>query len=210
MRVKVVSRASDLAVLQAKLVARALTARWPQLEIVTLTRSSLGDRDDRIGLWDAADKGVFTADLSTMVARGDADLAVHSWKDLPADENADTRVAGTLPRADARDVLLFRREALTLRPPVPIVLTSSPRRAWQLGESLGPLLPWPVTGIEPRGNTQVIQGEVPLASMFGYATDLRSRTQGRATYSMQFARYAPVPAQISDEIVGRKSNSQSS
>ena len=60
-----------------------------------------------------------------------------------------------------------------------------------------------VLGMNPRGNAQVISAEVPLAAMFGYATDLRSRTQGRATYSMVFATYQPVPAQIQDEIVAK-------
>jgi elongation factor G len=50
-----------------------------------------------------------------------------------------------------------------------------------------------INGQEPRGNTQVISGLTPLAEMFGYATDLRSRTQGRATFTMQFSHYEPVP-----------------
>jgi elongation factor G len=52
-----------------------------------------------------------------------------------------------------------------------------------------------------RANTRVIRAEVPLATMFGYATDVRSKTQGRATHSMQFSHYAPVPAAIQEEIV---------
>jgi elongation factor G len=52
-----------------------------------------------------------------------------------------------------------------------------------------------------RANARVIKAEVPLASMFGYATDVRSRTQGRATHTMQFSHYAPVPAAIQEEIV---------
>ena len=54
---------------------------------------------------------------------------------------------------------------------------------------------------EPRGNALVVQASVPLASMFGYATDLRSNTQGRANYSMQFDRYEEVPSNIADEVV---------
>ena len=50
-----------------------------------------------------------------------------------------------------------------------------------------------IEGMEPRGNAQLVRGKVPLANMFGYATDLRSRTQGRATYTMQFKAYEPVP-----------------
>jgi elongation factor G len=58
-----------------------------------------------------------------------------------------------------------------------------------------------VLGLEPRGNAQVIAARVPLATMFGYATDLRSTTQGRATFTMQFDRYEEVPQSIAGEIV---------
>jgi elongation factor G len=60
-----------------------------------------------------------------------------------------------------------------------------------------------IEGIEPRGNTQVIRAKVPLSDMFGYATDLRSRTQGRALYTMQFKAYEAVPKAIADEIVSK-------
>jgi elongation factor G len=60
-----------------------------------------------------------------------------------------------------------------------------------------------VTGMNPRGNVQIVEAEVPLAAMFGYSTDLRSKTQGRATYTMQFHQYEPVPQSIADEIVAK-------
>ncbi|MBV8961124.1 MAG: elongation factor G, partial [Actinobacteria bacterium] len=60
-----------------------------------------------------------------------------------------------------------------------------------------------VEGMDQRGNAQVIRSQVPLAEMFGYATDLRSRTQGRATYTMQFHSYQQVPESIAKEIVAR-------
>jgi elongation factor G len=56
---------------------------------------------------------------------------------------------------------------------------------------------------EDRGGTQIISARVPLSEMFGYATDLRSRTQGRATFSMHFDRYEPAPGHVSDEVVAR-------
>ena len=56
---------------------------------------------------------------------------------------------------------------------------------------------------EDRGGTQIIAARVPLSEMFGYATDLRSRTQGRATYSMHFDRYEPAPQSVSEEVVAR-------
>jgi elongation factor G len=59
-----------------------------------------------------------------------------------------------------------------------------------------------ITGQEPRGNTQVISATVPLAEMFGYATDLRSRTQGRATFTMQFSHYDEVPKSVEPAAAG--------
>jgi len=63
-----------------------------------------------------------------------------------------------------------------------------------------------ILGMEPRGGAQVINAQVPLAQMFGYATDVRSMTQGRATYTMQFSHYEPVPQSISDEISAKSGN----
>ena len=60
-----------------------------------------------------------------------------------------------------------------------------------------------VQGHEARAGAQIITAQVPLAQMFGYSTDLRSKTQGRATYTMQFAHYEPVPQTISEEIAAK-------
>ncbi|MFN2363080.1 MAG: elongation factor G [Halarsenatibacteraceae bacterium] len=59
-----------------------------------------------------------------------------------------------------------------------------------------------IEGMEPRNTAQVIKATVPLAEMFGYATDLRSKTQGRATYTMQFSHYEKTPKNIAKEIIG--------
>ena len=60
-----------------------------------------------------------------------------------------------------------------------------------------------IAGMEPRGTAQVITATVPLSMMFGYATDVRSATQGRATYTMQFKHYAEVPSSIATEVVAK-------
>ncbi len=57
-----------------------------------------------------------------------------------------------------------------------------------------------IEGMEPRGNAQVIRARVPLAEMFGYATDVRTMSQGRATYTMQFLHYAEVPHSIAEKL----------
>jgi elongation factor G len=60
-----------------------------------------------------------------------------------------------------------------------------------------------IQSMEMRGGSQVINSRVPLSEMFGYATDLRSRTQGRGSYSMHFDRYEPAPSSVSDEVIAR-------
>jgi elongation factor G len=58
-----------------------------------------------------------------------------------------------------------------------------------------------IEGIEARGSDQLIKAIVPLSEMFGYATDLRSRTQGRGTFTMQFAQYEQVPKSIAEKLI---------
>ena len=60
-----------------------------------------------------------------------------------------------------------------------------------------------VEGLEARGSSQVVRGQVPLSEMFGYSTDLRSRTQGRANYTMVFDSYAEVPTNVAKEIIAK-------
>ena len=60
-----------------------------------------------------------------------------------------------------------------------------------------------VEGMELHGGSQIVKATVPLAEMFGYATDLRSRTQGRGTHTMHLKGYEETPAQVAEEIVGR-------
>jgi elongation factor G len=60
-----------------------------------------------------------------------------------------------------------------------------------------------ISGMSVRANAQVIEAYVPLAEMFGYATDLRSATQGRATYTMHFAQYEEAPRHVGEEVVAR-------
>lgn len=61
-----------------------------------------------------------------------------------------------------------------------------------------------VAGMEAKGGSQIIKAEVPLSTMFGYATELRSRTQGRATFSMQFGHYSPMPESVAAEVAAQR------
>ena len=168
MRLTILSRASTLARLQARLVADALARRHPDLEWTLAVRSSAGDRDTASPLASLTEKGAFTADLSQALIDGHADLVVHSWKDLPLDPPAGTRIAATLERADPRDLVLVRRETAESRPRSLTVLTCSPRRAWFARKVLPDVLPWSVESIA----TADVRGNIP--------TRLRKLLDGRA------------------------------
>jgi elongation factor G len=63
-------------------------------------------------------------------------------------------------------------------------------------------------GRESRGGTEIIQVQVPLAEMFGYATEIRSRTQGRGSFTMHFSHYQQAPQNIAEEIIGGRTGSK--
>ncbi|MFL5822290.1 MAG: elongation factor G [Solirubrobacteraceae bacterium] len=107
------------------------------------------------------------------------------------------RVAGSLALKEAA-----RRAKPVLLEPVFKVEVVTPEEF--MGEVIGDLnrRRGHVAGMEQRGNAQAITAFVPLAEMFGYATDVRSTTQGRATYTMQFERYDEVPASIAEKLGG--------
>ena len=87
----------------------------------------------------------------------------------------------------------------------PIMLTEVTTPEEHTGDVIGDLNArrGKVTGMTPRGGTQVVNAEVPLAAMFGYATDIRSKTQGRATFSMKFGFYSPVPPHVAEGVLAK-------
>jgi elongation factor G len=126
-----------------------------------------------------------------------ARLTFGSYHDVDSSEMA-FKIAGSMALKDAA-----KKARPQLLEPVFAVEVVTPED--YMGDVIGDLSSrrGKVGGMEQRGNAQVIAAHVPLAEMFGYATDLRSRTQGRATYTMQFDSYQPVPESIAQEIIAR-------
>jgi elongation factor G len=108
------------------------------------------------------------------------------------------KIAGSIGTKDA-----LRRAAPVLLEPIMAVEAVTPEEF--VGAVQGDLNSrrGSITGIEVCGNSQAIRAEVPLATMFGYVNNLRSMTQGRATYTMQFVRYAQVPEKVAEEFMYR-------
>jgi len=159
MRVTIASRRSDLARIQAVQVGEALLGAHPQIEINYSFHESLGDKNLNDPLWKMPEKGVFTQDFRAGLLRGDFDLVVHSWKDLAIELDPETEIVATLPRADARDLLLVRRDRWSEveRSGVMSILTSSPRRAYNLESFLRDALPAKINELKfenVRGNVQ--------------------------------------------------------
>lgn len=146
-------------------MGRALSKQRPDVEIEFQFRESLGDINLNDPLWKMPEKGVFTQDFLADLTEGRADLVVHSWKDLPLDRPNGTRIAATLPRADARDVLLVRKD----RPMRGRILTSSPRRS----HNLLPFLSWALPQPAPALEFVSVRGNVPtrLSKIFSEDAD---------------------------------------
>jgi elongation factor G len=127
----------------------------------------------------------------------EVDLYDGSFHEVDSSEIA-FKIAGSMALQDAT-----RRAEPVLLEPVMAVETITPDD--YMGEVIGDINSrrGKIQSMEPRSGAQVIQAKVPLSEMFGYTTDLRSLTQGRATYTMQFLAYEPAPKNVSEEIVAK-------
>ncbi len=144
------------------------------------------------GIEEALDQGVLAGyplvDVRAILVDG-------SYHEVDSSEMA-FRIAGSMALQAAA-----KKAGVKLLEPVMEVEVVTPEE--YMGEVIGDLSSrrGKVDEMTQRGNARVVRAQVPLAEMFGYATDLRSKTQGRATYTMQFHSYQDVPAQIAEEIV---------
>ncbi|MCL2530507.1 MAG: EF-Tu/IF-2/RF-3 family GTPase, partial [Coriobacteriia bacterium] len=148
------------------------------------------------------DRGIQEALASgTMAGYPVVDVGVElvdgSYHEVDSSEAA-FKIAGSMAVKEA-----LKRSNPVLLEPMMSVEVETPED--YLGEVMGNLSSrrGQIQGIDSRGNAQQVNALVPLSEMFGYATDLRSSTQGRASYTMQFSSYEPIPKNISEEIVSK-------
>jgi elongation factor G len=147
------------------------------------------------GIEEALDQGILAGyplvDVRAVLRDG-------SYHDVDSSEMA-FKIAGSIAFQEAA-----KKAGVKLLEPVMDVEVTTPED--YMGDVIGDLngRRGKVEGMTQRGNSQVIKAQVPMSEMFGYATDLRSKTQGRATYSMQFNSYQDVPESIATEIVAAR------
>ena len=146
------------------------------------------------GIRDAMERGVLAG---YPVIDVKASLIDGSYHDVDSNANA-FEIAGSMAFQDAA-----RKAGLQLLEPMMAVEVVCPEDF--MGDVIGDLNSrrGQVRSMDSRGNMRVVLADVPLANMFGYSTDLRSKTQGRATYTMQFKEYQAVPNNIADELVAK-------
>ena len=150
----------------------------------------------------AVDKGIQEA-LNTGVIAGFPVLDVKvtlfdgSYHEVDSSEAA-FKIAGSMAIKDA-----LKKSDPQLLEPIMAVEVETPEQ--YMGDVMGNLSGrrGKIEGMEDRKNSKLIRAKVPLGEMFGYATDLRSQTQGRASYTMQFDSYEPAPKSIVDEVMSK-------
>ena len=154
--IKIISRKSDLAVIQAEMVAHALTQVHKTIPISFIKKDTEGDLDQLTSLSLLSNIGVFTNDIRESLLNKEADIAVHSLKDLPVEQQEDTTIVSMLKRADSRDILFVKKESIkSLNNNEFKILTSSPRRVYNFTnfiESLIPFSPSHISYEDVRGN----------------------------------------------------------
>jgi hydroxymethylbilane synthase len=156
-KIVLATRKSPLALAQAELTATRLREHFPGMDCALLKVVTTGDHKLEWSLEKQGGKGLFTAELEQALLRGEADLAVHSSKDLPNESPNGLVIAGYLPREDPRDVLVVRHGVTKPR----VIATSSPRRRLQTS------LQFPdATFTEIRGNV-----DTRLKKLAGGAAD---------------------------------------
>ena len=149
----IISRKSTLARLQAIEVAEVIKEKFPKTKIIFKTKDTSGDIDLTTPLHKMPEMGVFTSDIREELLTENADIAVHSWKDLPVDLEEGTEVGATVKRADSRDVLIFKKTSFKRKKLE--IFTSSPRRKENLSKFLKKAFPFEISSLEfsdIRGN----------------------------------------------------------
>lgn len=132
--VRIGTRGSRLALAQTELVIAALKKKYPLITVEQVILRTKGDRILDQPLLNFGGKGVFVTEFEEALYDGRIDLAVHSAKDMPMELGEGLVIAGTLPREDARDVLVIRKGTRLVEMAAPVIGTGSQRRQFQLKE----------------------------------------------------------------------------
>ena len=193
--VRIATRGSRLALIQTELVAALLREHSPGVEVEVVTVVTAGDRDQSTPLQEGERAGWFTSAIQETLLRGEADIAVHSYKDLPTKRPEGLVLAAVPAREDPRDALISRTHAdLRSLPKGASVGTSSPRRTAQILELRPDLDVRIIRGNVETRIAKVESGEYE-ATVLALAGLRRLGLEERADHVFGFEEMLPSPAQ---------------
>lgn len=192
----VATRRGELAVTQTRTVIAALKQQHPSLEVEIKEVTSEGDRDRRTVLWNLKDTGFFTSRLEEMLAAGQADFAVHSYKDLPTRAHEGLTVAAVFNRQFPEDSLLARDpiDSLDRLGEGARIGTSSLRRIAQLKHVRPDLESVPIRG-NVRTRIEKLRSEDLDAIILARAGLERLGLDGEISFAFDPVQFIPAPAQ---------------
>ncbi len=193
---KIGSRKSDLARVQTDLVSKAIKSSTSYQDIQCIFKESFGDQNLNINLSNTPAHGVFTKDLTKDLLEGRCDLVVHSWKDLPVEKTPGTEIAATLPRADQRDVILFKKDFDLKKSRQITILTSSPRREKQLPRLFSEIYQNPL-----KINFKAVRGNIPTRlKKLLTDSDSQALVLAKAALDRLFTSELPEHGELRDEL----------
>ena len=193
---RIATRGSALALAQTQLVADAISQQCPELEIEIKTVSTAGDRDRISPLWKMAGTGFFTTQVEQALVEGQADIAVHSFKDLPTEMNDALVIGAILPRQFPEDVVVTSCDASSIQalPADAVIGTSSPRRTALLRRIRSDLNIQLI-----RGNVETRLGKVEAgdydAIVLAWAGLERLNLSDKISFVLDPNVFVPAPAQ---------------
>jgi hydroxymethylbilane synthase len=192
----IATRGGALALAQTQTVVAALQSQWPGLDCRIKVVTTHGDRDQRTALWDLRDQGFFTSQLEESLLAGEADMAVHSFKDLPTREVPDLHIGAVCDRHYPEDCLVAARgiKTLTDLPKAARVGTSSLRRAAQVRQERPDLQIVPIRGNVETRLSKLDAGQVEALLMARAGLERLDLTE-RITAVLDPRQFIPAAAQ---------------
>lgn len=192
----VATRGGELAIIQTEIVTDALKRIYPDIEFQILKVTTKGDRDRRTALWSLKDSGFFTSQVEDALLAGKADLAVHSFKDLPTQQRKELTIAVVCDRRFAEDCLIATGDVGSIEqlPPSARIGTSSLRRVAQLKRLRPDLEVIPIRGNVKTRLRRLDKGEAD-AVILARAGIERLGLGQKISFSFDPQQFIPAPAQ---------------
>jgi len=196
----VATRGGELALAQTEIVVSALKKIYPDIQIKIRKIATTGDRDRRTALWDLKSSGFFTSQVEDCLLAGEADLAVHSFKDLPTKQPKGLSISAVCERRFAEDCLIAAAPASDKQGSIDQlktaarIWTSSLRRAAQIRRLRGDLIPIPIRGNVPT-RIRLLEESKFDAIILARAGVERLGLSEKISFCFDPKQFIPAPAQ---------------